>query len=390
MASHHPDRRTRRVRISLLVSLLVAAAGSVAWFLAAPLRATPARTVPEADIDKAAPRPARMPDGPRVAAAASAASGPREDPASCGEDQLPKNGELGLDAEGHVAPTQSRLAGVGFTGAQHRLDASLRASADPFSRSLADWLNLGGVFASPEARSQALVQDALATDDPRTYGLAYRICLQTAAPDGSCARLNTRDWAQRDPGNALPWLYELDRAEHAGDVAAQSAAMDHLADATRFDVHEFAAAAVVARVPLTNPADLAAQHLAATLAYNALPMPEYGSLLKHCPDGVASDPQRRGVCERIAHAMYEKSDAFVSRAIGGAIHKHLTGDASWLERARQDLRFSMAHVSDGMDASACASERYTLARMIQFDTVDQVTRTLQARKADAAASAASR
>lgn len=379
-------------RRAAVVAIAVLAVAGVAWFVAAPLRTTPARAVPDADIDTTTgpARPVPMPETPHIAAAASAASAAHEDPASCGEDQLPKNGELGLDAEGHVAPAQSRLAGVGFTGAQHRLDASLRASADPFSRGLADWLNLGGVFASPEARTEALVQDALASDDARTYDLAFRICTQPSSP-GSCARLSTREWARRDPGNGLPWLYELVRADHAGDAAAQSFAMDRLADATRFDVHAYAGAAVAARLKLASPADLAAQHLAASLALAALPTPEYDALLKHCPDGAGGDPQRRGACERIAQTLSERSDALVPRAIGGAIHKHLTGDASALDRAKQDGRFFFKTSSEaGADTSPCRHERQELGRMIELDSVGEVALALQARNAAAAASAASR
>jgi len=391
LASHEPDRRASRIRKSLLAVLLVAAvAGVVAWFVVAPWRLTraPADAEPYFAIEVVAANAAASApaDGPRVVAAVSAASGPQEDPASCGEDQLPQSGELALDGQGQVAPVQTRQAGVGFAGAQHRLDALLRASADPFSRALADWLNLGGTFASPESRAQALVQDALATDDARTYGLAYRVCTQSTGQDGSCARLSAREWARRDAGNGLPWLFELARADHAGDAAAQAVAMNGLAGATRFDVHEYAAAAMVARLQIASQADLAAQHLAASLALAALPMPDYEVLTKkHCPDGAADDAQRRSACERIAQTMFDKSDGFVPRGIGGAIHKHLTADASWLERARQDVRAMKAQVDAGTVTTPCAGERQALARMVQFDTVNQVARIVQARQAPATA-----
>lgn len=164
-----PDRRAPRWRKSLVVALLLgAASGLGAWFIAAPLRATPARVVPEADLGLP-DGTARVADG-RVAAstvpapgapAASAASAAREDPARCGEDQLAQSKLPEPDAEGGImlepgtpdpdgvvraSPWQTKPAGVGYTGAMQRLDASLRASTDPFDRTLADWLNLGGVF----------------------------------------------------------------------------------------------------------------------------------------------------------------------------------------------------------------------------------------------------
>ncbi len=395
----------------MVALLLGGASGLGAWFVAAPLRATPARVVPEADIGlpERASRVATGPAGASAVAAraASAASGVREDPASCGEDQLAESTLPEPDADGgmrlepgtpdpdgvvRTSPYQTKPAGVGYTGAMHRLDASLRASTDPFDRTLADWLNLGGVFGTPAARVDALVQDATTSDDPRVYGLAYQTCHSfLTSRDGptstpSCARLSPAEWGRRDPGNATPWLYALNRADKAGDTAAQRDAMNRIAESSHVDLRPFAGAAVVSRLQLENPADLAAQHDTAmrTLTFE---MPGWSSLTQRCKDGAGGDPALASWCARVATLMFENTNDYWPHAIGGSMHRLLTGDKSWSDRAHQDA-IVMAELakSEQIDAP-CAGERQTLKHLVRVAAIGQLRLVREFR---AAASAASR
>lgn len=393
--------------------LLAGASGMGAWFVAAPLRATPAREVPEPDLDfpDGSPPVADHRGGASVAAAraASAASAAREDPASCGEDQVAQDKVPEPDAEGRVflepgiadpdgvvrtSPWQTKPAGVGYTGAMHRLDASLRASTDPFDRTLADWLNLGGVFGTPAARVDALVQDAATTDDPRVYGLAYQTChsfmtsydgpTSTASP--GCARLSPAEWARRDPGNAMPWLYALNRADKAGDLAAQRDAMNRIAESSHVDLRPFAGAAAVSRLRIQNPADLAAQYQAAQQAMSH-EMPSWSSLTQRCKDSAGGDPALAGWCARVATLMFENTDDYWPHVIGGSMHKLLTGDASWVDRAHQDMHLLGEQANSEGDDGPCMGERRMLKRFVRVAAVGEMG---LAREIRAAASAASR
>ena len=110
-----------------------------------------------------------------------------------------------------------------------RIDGALRASADPFDRAVADWLDALDALAPPE-RMARLVEDAVSTADARVYALAFRTCrLPREVPaGGSCDALSARRWAELDRGNALPWVYVYAQARQSGDVSAQQEAMTRI------------------------------------------------------------------------------------------------------------------------------------------------------------------
>ena len=308
---------------------------------------------------------ARMPDGPAQSAAAAAslssaaASGAAADKARCGEDQMAVYAELKPDpADGAIHPEmpvpdpdgvlrhlpgEIKPAGVGFSGAMARIDAALRDDPDPFDRSVADWLGLNKIT-PPAARTEALVQDALAVSDARVYGLAYADChpwialpIPGAPPLGSppsCARLSATRWAQLDPGNAEPWVWALDDAEKRGDSVAQREALDRIAASSRMDIHYFASAAAVASLDLPD-VDTAAQSMAVMQSLATLPAP-FQALTTRCRNRAGGDAELASTCSRIAELMYEHSDSIIGRNIGGSLHRLVTGDASWLDRAHRE------------------------------------------------------
>ena len=408
-----PDRRAPRWRRPVAIALLLGiASGLGAWFIAAPLRATPARVVPEPNLEVTGDTPSgadgRAAASAVVAGAASAASAARETPASCGEDQVAQYRTPEPDADGTIvvepgtpdpdgvmrtSPWQAKPAGVGYTGAMHRLDASLRASTDPFDRTLADWLNLGGIFGTPAARVDALVRDATTSDDPRVYGLAYQACHSsvmsydkvTPSPLRSCAPLNAAEWARLDPGNAVPWVYALNRADEAGDAAAQRDAMDRIAASSRVDLRPFAGAAAISQLQISSPADLAAQQDAAMRAMSH-ESPSWLSLTRRCRAGAAGDAALASWCARVATLMFE-SPNYGPRAIGGSMHKLLTDDTSWLDRAHQDMALLVERAKSEEDDAPCTGERRTLKHFVRVAAIGEIGLVREIR---AAASAASR
>ncbi len=359
------DLPRRRIVLLLLLACALPLAG---WFVveAVLTTRTPASPKP-GDIETPGGRArlavalARLPNQPlpfsdSAAPPASAASGVAEDRAKCDEDQRavyrelqpdPEDGGIHLempvpDADGVLRhlPGEIKPAGVGYTGAMRRLDAALRNGGNPFDRAMADWLDLGQVT-PPASRTAALVLDASAADDPRVYGLAYANChpwLTVAANGASssdgCARLSATRWAQLDPGNAAPWIWALNDADQRGDALAQREALQHLAAASRMDIHYYAGAVAVAHLQV-GEADLAAQ-TSATMQALAITPPPASPLTTRCRDRAAGDPDLASTCSRIAKLFYEHSDSFLWRALGGSLHKLVSGDASWLNRAHRD------------------------------------------------------
>lgn len=410
-----------RRRIALL-ALLACALPLAGWLVVGPALSShaPARPEPAIDLDGRQARVSLAPAGqirepsPRLkaASAASAASGAADDKLRCGGDQAPQYkppeaAEDGIvyleepkpDPDGVVRrfPGEIKPAGVGYTGAMRRIDAVLRASADPFDRAMADWLDLAEIT-PPAIRVEALAQDALAVADPRVYGLAWQAChpwlsspyAGRPAPGSTpaCARLSTSEWARLDPGNAVPWLYALDEANKAGDDAAQREALRRMADSTRVEARSNAGAAAVARLQMAQEADLSAQSTAVGKALGASIAP-YGAVATPCRNHAGGDPDRAATCARIAELMFNHSDTFISRNLGGAVHRLLTDDASWIDRAHREQRQAGARWNetvDGpvVDSGPCADARGFLRHFVRLDAVGELVLAEQARRAASA------
>ncbi len=289
-------------------------------------------------------------------------------------------------------PGEIKPAGVGFTGAMARIDAALRDSPDPFDRSVADWLDLNKIT-PPAARTEALVQDALAVPDARVYGLAYANChpwialLIPGAPPpatpSSCARLSATRWAQLDPGNAEPWLWALDAAAKQGDAAAQREALDRMAASSRLDIHFFAGAAAVAGLQVPD-ADTTAQSMATMQALATPPAPFY-ALTTRCRNRAGGDADLAATCSRIAEVMYEHSDSIIGLNIGGSLHKLVTGDASWLDRAHADEhQVGGSLLPAAAESAPCGSQRQMFRNLVRLDKVGEVALIRQALRAASA------
>ncbi len=387
--------------------LIAGALLSCGWLVVEPAvpRRKPTPPAPPVDIETPAGRArlaaalalARMPDGPAPSAASSAsstgASARADGRKLCGEDQLPVYAELQPDPEDGTAhagmpepdpdgilrhlPGEIKPAGVGYTGAMARIDAALRGSVDPFDRSVADWLDLNKIT-PPAARTEALVQDALAVSDPRVYRLAYASChpwvgLMPAAASPEtpgCARLSATRLAQLDPGNAEPWLWVLAAADERGDAVAAREALDRMAASSSMDLHFFAGAAAVSSLDLPN-ADVAAQSMAVMQALGT-PTAPFSPLTARCRNGAGGDAGLAATCSRIAELMVEHSDSIIGLNVGGSIHKLVTGDASWLDRAHQEEHQAGVYAPTTKSSEPCSGERQAFKDFVRLDKVGEV------------------
>lgn len=396
-----------RRRIAVLLLLLLACAALGGWVLVAP--ALPVKGAVGAD-----PPPANLelPETSSVLPAASASAaaslfaaaspaassasdgadgddGPEVRDPRCGEDQLPvwEMPRPGPDGLVHVEAVKTDPDGVerhpawevkpggpGYTGAMARLDAALRASTDPFDRAMADWLDLP-LITPPAMRQDALVHDALAVSDARVYGLAFASCNQFPPPEPpqapACAQLSAEAWARLDPGNAEPWLYALERADASGDAATRRAALAHLAESTRLDIHFHAGAAAVARQPMRD-VDLAAQSVS---VYKALGLgfPPFHALTNRCRSLGGGDPAMAATCDRIAAVFHEHSDSYMGRTIGGSLHKLATGDATWLDRAHQEQHERVGFTVPKGDGRPCGGQRAQLALFVRMNDMGEMS-----------------
>lgn len=362
------------------------------WVLRAPLIEKPMAAVPEVDIDAPAMHAVRGVPGaarsasdesPGIASLASAAaSGTTTQEASCFADDGPKYAEPEI-RDGVMAADQTKGAGTGYIAAQARVEAALRASADPFDHAVADFLNVGDER-TPAGRMEALVQPAATTNDPRIYSLALQACqaielqvpwlkLPASAPP-SCAALNARGWAALDPGNGVPWLMVLSRAGAAKDVSGQQDALAHLAAASRFDVHSLdVAAAVVNHAPSDDGHQDAVSGLVA-LGVGALSLasPTSVALADACRGHASGDEARARQCEAIMKTMYDNTNSPLLRSWAGTLTILYGGDTSRRKAALAESKIQMDRLRSEMPEAPCASHRFQMKLLVRSAQIGEL------------------
>ncbi len=348
----------------------------------APLVERPVAKAPEIDIDppgmraqrEAAIALAMMPDDPWTFAESLAASATETgaDKSRCGDDERPRFA-ASETRDGVPAVDQTAAAGPHYLAARARMDAALRASADPLDRAVADWLDVGQMR-TPSGRVDALVQQAAATSDARVYALAYRTCLVGHPAAASCTALSARRWADLDPGNGIPWVYVFDQARSADDSPGQQEALGRLASASRFDDYRFAAAAAVAARAPDNDQDLAAT---ADLSVAAVGMTfaevtPISSLSAACRANAGGDAERARQCLAVSDVMFDHTDSVFIRAMGGVLQFQTTGDDTKREVARAERALAAKAWSPATGFSECQQVRDILKTMRRNGEIGEV------------------
>jgi hypothetical protein len=364
-------------------------AGSGWWVLRAPLIDRPVVRAREMDIDSPAMRARRkaaialatMPDDPWTFAESLAASAPTSsagsaiDKSHCGDDERPQYADPEV-RDGQVVADQLKAAGPRYLTARARMDATLRDSADPFDRAVADWLDVGQMR-TPSGRVDALVQQAVPTSDPRVYALAFRTCLATRPAPASCAALNSPHWASLDAGNGVPWLYAFAQARAANDAPGQAQVLAQLASATRFDNKEFAAAAVIsAHAPDDDQALAAVNDLMIdAIGRSAADIAPVSALRDVCLSRAGGDSSRAQQCQAISDTMFDHTDSVVLHAMGGALQAWTTGDNTKRELARAERAQGAKAWSPATGFSECGALRDTLKSIQRKGEIGELEET---------------
>ncbi|MEO5690077.1 MAG: hypothetical protein ABIR54_22180, partial [Burkholderiaceae bacterium] len=258
--------------------------------------------------------------------------------------------------------------------AQARIDEALRSSADPLDRAVADLVNVGDMR-TDAGRDEAVVQQAVATTDPRVYALGFGLCHSARSPAPSCREISLDRWIQVDPGNGIPWVEKLGQAQARGDAAGIRTALSRLASATRFDIYLAAAAgAVASRMPREDP-DLAAVNDLTFKAFSqaaTLPLPPFQPLIQVCRDHAGGDAELARMCRAASDVMYEHSDNLISQSISGALLVALTGDAARRDFIRAERAVAAARWSPATGFSECHDLRDSMKRLLRTALVGEV------------------
>lgn len=263
------------------------------------------------------------------------------------------------------------VAAPGISEARRNIGAALTTSSDEFARAVSLWLGLGDEPVPAELRDDRLAREALATDDPRVYALAFRSCV-TKPGEGACALLSAAQWARLDPGNAMPWLFALDAAVTRHDAEARNEAIYQISVAPRIEDRVFAApATIVDHAADDDRSALAAWMLAVgaigTSAAQTMPLQ---TLMQSCGRAELADANRRQVCSAIADLFMQRSDSFLLQAIGGGLGRRLGNDVERLDKSRREINALVAATIS--TSLACADLRRELRRFQRAFQVGEV------------------
>lgn len=363
--------------------MAVLAAASGWWWVRGPAIERRAVVAPrEIDIDPLSMRAQReaaialatMPDDPWTFAESLAASAPANVPVKeqCGIADGPQFAKPATDDE---TPVETRGPSARYVSAQARIDAALRASADPLDRAMADLLNVGGMRSEAGAYA-AVIQQAAITADPRLYAIGYGLCLRSGlASTPGCSQISLTRWTQVDPGNGIPWVHALMDARAKSDDAAARDAMAHLASSTRFDVRFNSMGGAVASHLPEDGADLAAANGLEEKAVGiaaAMPFPAFQPLLQTCRNHAGGDERLEQQCTAIGNTMFEHSDNLISLSISGALQFQMTGDASRRDYIRAERAVLNAQWSPATGFSPCQDMREAMKMQLRSAQVGEV------------------
>lgn len=173
--------------------------------------------------------------------------------------------------------------------------------------------------------------------DPMPYALAFQACdlFQRVGTAPACNALRVEAWAERDPGNAYPWLVAASRQGLAPQRRNQ-----HLETAmaigemrgTWGSMHGVLAKAALAG---EAPMDRSVRFFEAAAADFAVAIPQ-AIVTDHCSDAALRQGARRQQCERLAAFLTDKGDSYLFATVGNGIGRRLGWSEDRLARHKAE------------------------------------------------------
>jgi hypothetical protein len=184
-----------------------------------------------------------------------------------------------------------------------------------------------------------LIRLAERSRDPLPYALAFQACAlhgqREAAP--ACASLRAEAWAERDPGNAFPWLAAAGTSQLDTLRRAQYIERALAADALRSSWGALHAVMAKAAPPREEALDRSARFFEAASA-DATVAISHSNLVAHCSEAELRQGARRQQCERLATFLTERSDSLLMAGLGQTIGRRLGWSEDRLQRLTDDLQ----------------------------------------------------
>lgn len=221
--------------------------------------------------------------------------------------------------------------------------------------------------------------------DPLTYALAFESCetYRGAAGIPACEGLKVEAWAERDPGNAYPWLFAagLDRI----DARQRTRYVDGVLASTFMRGSWGSLVPVMARAAPQGepPLDRSVRFFEAMSA-GLSGMSALSGVFGHCGENALRNGVRRQQCEHLATFLTERSDTFFEAGLGSALGKRLGWSQDRLDRLNAEREGLQRAMPEGAELAGCRglarAEAY-FADVARYGEIGALRRRQQAAQA---------
>lgn len=190
--------------------------------------------------------------------------------------------------------------------------------------------------------------------DPLPYALAFQACelFQQPATASACSALRVEAWAERDPGNAFPWLVAASRQ----GVTAQrrSQYIENAIAAGEMRGTWGALHGVLAKAAPANeaPLDRSVRFFEAASADAVVAVPQ-SIVVDHCSDNALRQGARRQQCERLAAFLTDKGDSYLFAGVGAGIGRHLGWSEDRLARLKAEQEAFIGALAPDILGAGC-------------------------------------
>jgi hypothetical protein len=203
-----------------------------------------------------------------------------------------------------------------------------------------------------------LARQAMGSQDPRVYALAYYACQKSAGSQqagGACSQVSPARWAQLEPDNAVPWL-ALAAATGSGDERMEALTRASKAAASRLHWDAVTELNGHPGVRALDPATRLLFYTYVMGTWAAFPMPSLLAVTQSCGPGVQADQARRQLCSDLAEMLTERSATLLELSIGTSIGERAGWSAERVSALR-DRKDAISQIGSeiwaGQDVSSC-------------------------------------
>jgi len=230
------------------------------------------------------------------------------------------------------------------------------------------------------AATDQLARHAVGSRSPGIYALAFYRCRRWAEPapaSGACAQISSAQWAQIEPDNATPWLYEAAVAARRKDAKSVDEALLRASRAQALRLHDEAPLRLTDHSILRtdDPATTAMAYYQLVGMRAALPAPDFQLVAQHCLPSAAMDGSRRLLCSDLAAVLAERSSALISMQIGVRIGERAGWSPQRVAAVRDRLN-AISQVSaesfDPKDPYSCRALELSNKRLTELFRLGEV------------------